>query len=116
MKMIPIDTSKRTHNPAGGKPKPPGVSINGSIFTLNNMAVIELSKLWGGVDFSLQLYVSECGDYVGFGARKSVNVTTGFKKTVTSGEARERLNLPRTLSRFQVSLKLEKDILIGKVN
>lgn len=114
MNFIPIET-KSVHNPKGGEAQPPFVSVALHTFTLNNNAIIELSKVWGGMDFSLQIFVSECGDYVAFGARKPKRPITGFPKSISSKEAKTRLNF-NSVGRSRVNLELKDGMLVGKVN
>lgn len=116
MKLIPIDTSKKAHNPTGAKATPPKVSINVTTFTLNNNAILELSKIWGSLDFSLQLFVSECGDYIGIGARESITEKTGLPKSISSREAKDRLNLQPVFGRHEILLTIDDGVLVGKVN
>lgn len=115
VRFIPIDTSGKAHNKKGGKAAPPSVTINSSAFTLNNRALIELSNVFGGMGFALQLFVSECGDYVGFGVKASTKELTGQQKSITSREAYELLNLCGS-SKCTVGLTLENGVLVGKVN
>lgn len=113
MKLIPIETSK-THN-TGRKAAPAGVSVNGNTFALNNLAIMELSKIWGGMGFALQIYVSECGNYVAFSPKQSEVELTGQPKAIVSGLARERLNFT-DFRKSDIVLHLDNDVLVGKVN
>ena len=93
---------------------PPSVTIKGNLFTLNNRALMDLSNVWGGMGFAIQLFVSECGDFVGFAPKSSDKTLTGQPKTVSSVEAIERLGVSR-VDTPRIELKLENNILVGKV-
>ena len=117
MKFIPIEIpEKKLGNPRGGKPQEAKVSVYCYAFSLNNKAMIELAKIWGGPEFSIRLFVSECGDYVGIGAAEPKPGLTGVPKSVTSKEAYKRLNFGRLVGRHDVFLKGEGNLLVGKVN
>ncbi len=48
--------------------------------------------MWGSSNFSIQVFVTECGNYIGFGAMEPISDKSGLPKTVSNGVARKRLN------------------------
>lgn len=107
---------RNIHNPKGGKAQPPKVSINGNTFTLNQKALDKLHEISGLSKFSFVIHVSECGDYVGFEAVSSLIPMHSMPKSISSGDAKDRLNVPSRAFKFNVDLdKVQGGILYGKI-
>ncbi|MCY9864968.1 hypothetical protein OTK49_20850 [Vibrio coralliirubri] len=102
MKLIPINNDENCHNKDGKSPEPPAVTINGTKFSLNNAAAIGLARIFGGSDYGIQLYVSECLDYVGFGVKPSDKVLSAPVKSVSSRKVKDMLNLKIGVLKFDL--------------
>ena len=102
MKLIPIENDVKPHNQKGRTPEPPTVSINGATFSLNNTASIALARIHGGSDYAIQLYVSECLGFVGFGVKPSDKVLSSPVKSITSRKVKDMLNLRFGVLKFNL--------------
>ncbi|MCY9874037.1 hypothetical protein [Vibrio barjaei] len=112
---VEIDTSMRTGNTKGITAKPPTVSVNGSTFTMNNRAIIALTDIHGSHDFSLRLFISDCGNHIGVKPKKPEFEKTGINKSITSREARLMLNAEQRTGPIKVLLTPHDDMLIGSI-
>jgi hypothetical protein len=112
MKFIPVTVPhEKKYVP---KAKPPGVTIRSGVFTLNNRAIILLSEIYGGIGFTLQLYLSECENYIAFSPKKPMQEITGISKSVSSSPTYNKISRP-PFNAIHVELERQGELLVGKL-
>lgn len=116
MKFNKIITDEKAHNKTGGKLQPAKAIVTTNTFTLNSMALVELAEIHGGDNFALELYVSECCNYVAFGTKPQEKKLMSTPKTISSAEAMKMLNFDRPWGKRHIFLTVKDNLLVGCVN
>ncbi len=111
-KLIETDVDGR-HDNRPKKPETMFASLNGNTFTLNNLAVNELCDIWGGTDYGINLYISECKNFIAFGVKEQTRETSSLVKTISSKQALDELEI---YGKHRIELKVEEGMLVGDVS